>query len=70
MFAAGIEDPATGSAASTLAAMLQKSVRIVQGVDMGQRSVIGVEVQVENEKVESVYLVGEAVKVMEGKITL
>ena len=72
-----LEDPATGSAASGLAAYfsLQEGKAgtyrydIVQGVEMGRRSEIGVEVDVNQEKaIERVELTGAAVKVSEGKI--
>ncbi|KAI9373956.1 hypothetical protein BJX61DRAFT_351552 [Aspergillus egyptiacus] len=72
-----LEDPATGSAASGLAAYLslaegkagQFVYDIVQGVEMGRRSEIGVEVVIEGvERIESLVLKGSAVKVSEGKI--
>ncbi|KAI5779741.1 hypothetical protein EDC01DRAFT_669605 [Geopyxis carbonaria] len=70
----GVEDPATGSAASALGSYLasetgeegEKKYRIVQGVEMGRRSVIDVGVTIEDGKVEAVTLEGEAVVVMEG----
>ncbi|KAL4869354.1 hypothetical protein BDV12DRAFT_167982 [Aspergillus spectabilis] len=74
-----LEDPATGSAASGLAAFLslnesrtgQFNYDIVQGVEMGRRSEIGVDVVVgEVGKIESLVLKGSAVKVSEGKIVL
>jgi PhzF family phenazine biosynthesis protein len=72
-----LEDPATGSAASGLAAYL--SLRegragrfgygIVQGEEMGRRSEIGVEVGVgEGGEVQRVGLRGAAVRVSEGRI--
>ncbi|PLN81217.1 putative phenazine biosynthesis-like protein [Aspergillus taichungensis] len=72
-----LEDPATGSAASGLAAYLtlkggQKGPHkydIVQGVEMGRRSVIGVGVTVnEQGLIDTVELKGSAVKVSEGSI--
>lgn len=72
-----LEDPATGSAASGLAAYLtlmggQKGphrYEIVQGVEMGRRSVIGVGVTVNEQGViDTVELKGSAVKVSEGSI--
>ena len=72
-----LEDPATGSAASGLAAYLtltggQKGphrYEIVQGVEMDRRSVIGVGVTVnEQGLIDTVELKGSAVKVSEGSI--
>ncbi|KAL4932288.1 PhzF family phenazine biosynthesis protein [Aspergillus undulatus] len=74
-----LEDPATGSAASGLAAFL--SLRegragefvydVVQGLEMGRRSEIGVEVTVrEAGRIESLTLSGSAVKVSEGSIVV
>lgn len=72
-----LEDPATGSAASGLAAYLtlmggQKGPHrydIVQGVEMDRRSVIGVGVSVnEQGLIDTVELKGSAVKVSEGSI--
>lgn len=71
-----LEDPATGSAASGLAAYLALSegesgcyrYDIVQGVEMGRRSEIGVEVCVNETGIERVELKGDAVKVSEGNI--
>lgn len=77
------EDPATGSAASGLAAYLslmakeaiaqgEKSFRyrLVQGVEMGRKSEIGVQVLLneEGDGVGSIVLSGSAVKVMEGTL--
>ncbi|KAL2832406.1 hypothetical protein BDW59DRAFT_180934 [Aspergillus cavernicola] len=73
------EDPATGSAASGLAACLSLSegrtgrfvYDIVQGVEMGRRSEIGVEVEIkESGKIESLMLKGTAVKVSEGRVLI
>ncbi|KAF1983589.1 Diaminopimelate epimerase-like protein [Aulographum hederae CBS 113979] len=75
MFCEGFEDPATGSAACTLACYLATTegknlkVRIVQGEEMGRRSEIGVEVGLgEGREVERVELSGSAVEVMEGRL--
>ncbi|KNG87280.1 putative phenazine biosynthesis-like protein [Aspergillus nomiae NRRL 13137] len=82
MFLRNFEDPATGSAASGLAAYLTLTraressdiafdYDIVQGVEMGRRSDIGVAVTVDREdraKVESVELRGTAVQVKSGEI--
>lgn len=82
MMEATMEDPATGSAACALGSYLALSgvglhpdgrtgvYEITQGVEMGRKSIIGVEVEVEagGKKIQSVKLAGSAVKVMEGKI--
>jgi PhzF family phenazine biosynthesis protein len=75
-----LEDPATGSAASDLAAYLSvmeggadKILRyeIVQGVEMGRRSEIFIEVEMkEDRSVSKLYLEGGAVAVMEGRLTI
>ncbi|KAL4787555.1 hypothetical protein BJX76DRAFT_299886 [Aspergillus varians] len=74
-----LEDPATGSAASGLAAYLSLSdggtrqfkYEFVQGVEMGRRSEIGVEVVIgDRGKIESLELKGSAVRVSEGKIVV
>ena len=70
------EDPATGSAAAALSAYLGRldgasaAFEISQGVDMGRPSAISAEVTVENGAPKSVAIAGEAVKVMEGRLTL
>lgn len=79
MIAGGLEDPATGSAASALAAFLSIDAhrpdtdfqyRIVQGVEMGRRSEIGVEVRsnAKGDGIESLTLKGKAVTVSQGRI--
>jgi predicted PhzF superfamily epimerase YddE/YHI9 len=81
MVAGNLEDPATGSAASGLAAYLTltdpgprksrtTSYRIVQGVEMGQRSEIEVRVALkeDSEEISTIELIGSAVKVCEGNI--
>ncbi|KAF8855334.1 phenazine biosynthesis protein phzF [Acephala macrosclerotiorum] len=77
MVEAKLEDPATGSAASALSAYLSvkwgrsKRFEIVQGVEMGRRSEIGVSVEIdEGGKVKGVRLSGEAVVVMEGSVRI
>ena len=77
---AAFEDPATGSAASGLAAYLSLvdadkggrsyDYEFIQGVEMGRRSQIGVKVLLaENRKnIESLELRGTAVKISEGRI--
>ncbi|CAI7660216.1 unnamed protein product [Penicillium palitans] len=72
------EDPATGSAASGLAAYLTLTegkagqnyqYHVVQGVEMGRRSDIGVGVTLDGDKkIEQVVLTGTAVSVSEGKV--
>ena len=74
MFDATLEDPATGSAASTLAGWLAQregkgkwAVEIVQGVEMGRRSEIGVVVTIgDGGEIEALELLGSAVQVMDG----
>lgn len=76
------EDPATGSASSALGAYLALNepdekgngpfkLTLTQGVEMGKKSVITVEVSrgVSN-AIESIYLSGTAVKVMEGSLEI
>lgn len=90
MILGNLEDPATGSASSALAvylacyhphrpvpddtSILTHSFEFVQGVEMGRRSVIGVEVVTEGggkeRKVRKVTLSGTAVEVMEGTLTV
>ncbi|KAJ5180715.1 hypothetical protein N7492_003925 [Penicillium capsulatum] len=74
------EDPATGSSASGLAAYLtltegrvgqEHRYHVVQGVEMGRRSDIGVNVTLDQQKqIEQVVLTGTAVEVSEGKISV
>lgn len=85
MLLGSLEDPATGSASSTLAAYLAihepgngtKSAtrgvhesHMVQGVEMGRRSEIGVKVIVENDRINKIILRGSAVSVMEGSLVV
>jgi PhzF family phenazine biosynthesis protein len=75
-----LEDPATGSAASALAAYLSLDesrpkgmlkYKIVQGVEMGRRSEIAIEVEVDGDKsISKIFLQGGAVRVMEGRLTI
>ena len=75
-----LEDPATGSAATDLAAYLSlvdgragQTLRyeVVQGVEMGRKSNIGVEVVLaEESRIADVYLEGSAVQVMEGRLAV
>lgn len=74
------EDPATGSAASALCSYLAmqygvpekvNQFEITQGVEMGRKSDIEVQVKLgADKKVEEVKLAGAAVTVMEGKLVL
>lgn len=73
-----LEDPATGSAASDLVAYLSlqsgspgDSLRyeLIQGVEMGRRSEIFIEVVMsEDGGIETVYLEGGAIQIMEGRL--
>jgi PhzF family phenazine biosynthesis protein len=79
-----LEDPATGSASATLSVYLSKhhpklrntqqklhKFELTQGVEIGRKSVIGVEVALDGAgKVEKVVLNGSAVEIMEGNITV
>jgi PhzF family phenazine biosynthesis protein len=74
-----LEDPATGSAASALAAYLSldedrsgvRRYEIVQGVEMGRRSEIAIEVEKDGSgSISKVFLEGGAVRVMEGRLTI
>ena len=75
-----LEDPATGSAASDLAAYLSQTAgeasktfkyEIIQGVEMGRRSEIFIEVEMNEDKsVAQLFLEGSAVQVMEGRLTV
>ncbi|KAI1876862.1 uncharacterized protein JN550_000934 [Neoarthrinium moseri] len=78
----GFEDPATGSAASTLAAYLTIAEKtkdakflIIQGVEMGRRSDIHVQTTADLDesgkvKINDVWLGGEAVVVQQGTIEI
>lgn len=81
MMLGGLEDPATGSSASGLAAYLaltegrtaggEHRYHFVQGVEMGRRSDIGVNVAMDGEgAIREVELTGSAVRVSEGMITV
>lgn len=78
LFLGTLEDPATGSAASTLAGWLARrkgpgswKFEIIQGVEMGRRSDIEVQVEVgSNGEVVKVELGGDAVEVMTGSICI
>lgn len=72
-----LEDPATGSAACALGALLSLRAgerrvfyEVIQGVEMGRRSDIGMAVTLNEalDGVETLELSGSSVKVMEGKV--
>lgn len=75
-----LEDPATGSAASALTAYLalvegkpQQTLdyTLTQGVEMGRRSDIRIQVVMKEEAgIDKVILGGGAVRVMEGRLTI
>jgi len=71
------EDPATGSASAALGAYLvsrvpepdiTRSLIIEQGVEMGRRSLIGIEVNKNQGIVTDVTIAGSCVLVMQGEI--
>ena len=80
MMLGNLEDPATGSSASGLTAYLtltegqagkEHRYHVVQGVEMGRRSDIGVNVTLDGDKkITQVELMGTAVQVSEGKISV
>ncbi|KAF2012169.1 Diaminopimelate epimerase-like protein [Aaosphaeria arxii CBS 175.79] len=75
-----LEDPATGSAATDLSGYLAmvegrpgetRRYAITQGVEMGRRSEIGVEVVLNDDRgVRDVYLEGSVIQVMSGRLTV
>jgi trans-2,3-dihydro-3-hydroxyanthranilate isomerase len=71
------EDPATGSAAAAFAGVLARfegltdgwhTLPILQGVEMGRPSLIGLEVNIEARALAGARIAGKAVKIMEGVI--
>jgi PhzF family phenazine biosynthesis protein len=77
MFDGTIEDPATGSAASTLGGWLAlrrgpgiHTIELEQGIEMGRRSDIKVIVSVGEGEIERIELEGAAVQVMEGTVDI
>ncbi|KAJ7251132.1 hypothetical protein B0H12DRAFT_1119696 [Mycena haematopus] len=77
MFDATLEDPATGSAASTLGGWLalrrglgEHTIDIEQGIEMGRRSEIRVVVRVEEGEIAKIELEGAAVQVMAGTVDI
>jgi PhzF family phenazine biosynthesis protein len=75
-----LEDPATGSAASDLVAYLSLNegkagetlkYELTQGVEMGRKSDIYIDVVMAKDGgIETIYLEGGAVQVMEGRLTV
>lgn len=74
-----IEDPATGSASGALAALLVSkegeddqttAITIEQGVEMGRRSLIELNVRKSGARVESIEIAGHCIAVMRGSISL
>ncbi len=70
-----VEDPATGGAAAAFAGVLARfedlpdgwhTLPILQGVEMGRPSLIGLEVNIENGALAGARIAGKAVKVSEG----
>lgn len=80
MIEGSLEDPATGSAASALVAYFSLAegkagetlnFEITQGVEMGRRSEIFLDVVLSGDQtISKLYLEGGAVAVMEGKLTI
>ncbi len=74
------EDPATGSASAILAAQLlmggdldpdgETGFTLIQGVEMGRRSEIGLTVACEGGKLTAIRIAGTAVPIMSGHVTL
>src|SRR5262245_16954282 len=74
-----IEDPATGGAAAAFAGVLARfedlpdgwhTLPIMQGVEMGRPSLIGLEVQIEKAALAGARIAGKAVKISEGVLYL
>lgn len=74
-----VEDPATGGAAAAFAGVLARfedlpdgwaTLPILQGVEMGRPSLIGLEIEIGNSKLISARIAGKAVKVSEGVLFL
>lgn len=72
-----VEDPATGSAAAAFAGVIARfedlpdgwhTLPILQGVEMGRPSLIGLEVQIEQRALINARITGKAVKISEGEI--
>jgi trans-2,3-dihydro-3-hydroxyanthranilate isomerase len=74
-----VEDPATGSAAASFAGVLTRfedlpdgwsTLPILQGVEMGRPSLIGLEVEIRNGVLAAARIAGKAVKMSEGTLHL
>ncbi|HWA00075.1 MAG TPA: PhzF family phenazine biosynthesis protein [Caulobacterales bacterium] len=74
-----MEDPATGSAAAAFAGVAHKfepldegwtQMPILQGVEMGRPSLIGLEIEIAEGKLSAARISGNAVKVSEGTISV
>jgi trans-2,3-dihydro-3-hydroxyanthranilate isomerase len=72
-----VEDPATGSAAAAFAGVLARfedlpdgwhTLPILQGVEMGRPSLIGLEIEIANAALAGARIAGKAVKVSEGDL--
>ena len=82
MFAPGFgitEDPATGSAVAAFGEIMRRFERpgdghhaytIEQGYEMGRPSLIGLEVEIKDDALQTVWLSGEAVPVSRGEIDI
>lgn len=74
-----VEDPATGGAAAAFAGVLARfenlpdgwhTLPVLQGVEMGRPSLIGLEINIENGALAGARIAGKAVKVSEGVIEI
>lgn len=74
-----VEDPATGSAAAAFAGVLARfeglgdgwhTLPILQGVEMGRPSLIGLEIEIKDKALAAARIAGQAVKVSEGALFL
>lgn len=74
-----VEDPATGSAVASFAGVLARfenlgdgwhTLPVLQGVEMGRPSLIGLEVEITGGKLSGTRIAGKAVKVSEGTLFL
>lgn len=72
-----VEDPATGGAAAAFAGVIARfedlpdgwhTLPILQGVEMGRPSLIGLEVQLDNSALAGARIAGKAVKISEGML--
>ncbi|MBL8536794.1 MAG: PhzF family phenazine biosynthesis protein [Hyphomonadaceae bacterium] len=73
------EDPATGSAAAAFAGVLARfedlpdgwhTLPIMQGVEMGRPSLIGLEINIDGGVLTAARIAGKAVKVAEGRLSI